>query len=146
MMREKLTPNERAYTLMAKLGKKHKWRGNILQLMAERYYLYATSEEELLQIDMTEPFLRELRREVSNKEIIKAIINSKMRLGKSTVAVLLGVYIHDLMKEYYPEKMGDKEFGVWNIARDEQEYISKMRDPKLMYDVIIIDERKAFGS
>ena len=129
--------------IVARLNRKHRWKGNILQMYAEKLVMRVVNEEDVIKIDMTQIFLKELVREIINKEIIKIQINAKPRLGKSTIGILLGKYIFDLLCKYYPNYTKDTTFGVWNIARDESEFIGKMRDPKLMYNIIITDERNA---
>lgn len=128
--------------IVAKIEEGHKWEGNILQKMAEEIARYSIPIEEIVKIDLSVKLLKELEREVKNKEIISLQINSKPRLGKSTLGILLGKFIYDTLKKYEMKKKEDV-FGMDNIARDQNEKVKKMRNPDLMYDVIVTDESNA---
>lgn len=129
-------------SILANINKGHKWVGNILQKIAEESVRYGIPIEETIKCDLSEKLLKELERQIKNKETISLQINSKPRLGKSTLGILLGMYIHNVLKKY---KMKSEEdyFGMKNMARDQNEKIKKMRNPELMYDIIVTDESNA---
>ena len=131
-----------AKDIVAKLSDNHQWSGNILQKLAEEIVRYAIPIEEVMQIDLSSKILKELDREIKNKEIISLQINSKPRLGKSTLAILFGMFIDSLLKKYKMKK-DSIEFGVSNLARDQNERAKRMRNPDLMYDIIVTDESNA---
>ena len=124
--------------------------------MAENDNAPATDEsgdviEVVATVDFTDPLifgtsavelLKELEREVKNKEIISGQINAKPRMAKSTIAILLGKFIFALLKKYN-YKEADKEFSMDNMARDQGERAKKMREPQRMHDIIITDENNA---
>jgi hypothetical protein len=142
-MREKVKPRVKAKDVLARVDKSHKWKGNILRLYAEEFALNLIKEDDIIKNDMTYKFGKELLRQIKQREIIKMQINAKPRLGKSTQAIMIGMWVHEMIKEFYPKQWSGKEFGMKNIARDDQEYVKKMRDPKLMFDVIVVDESNA---
>lgn len=125
--------------IIATVDREHTWKGNILQTLAEEIVRYTIPLEEVIKINLSTKLLKEIAREIINKEIVKIQINGKPRLGKSTVAILLGLYIDKCLKEHSLKKESNK-FGVKNIARDQNEFMKRMRNPELMYDIIITDE------
>ena len=129
--------------IKAKVPDEHMWTGHILQKYAEEMMLHPTNEEEIARIDMTGKFLKEVEREVMNSEILKIQINSKPRLGKSTTGIMLGMYIDSLLKKHFPNHCNGLPIGMRNVARDDQEWTRKMRNPDLMFDVIVTDEGNA---
>lgn len=128
--------------IIANIDSNHKWTGNILQKIAEESVRYGIPIEETIKIDLSVTLLKELEREVKNGEIISLQINSKPRLGKSSLGIHLGMFIHSLLIKY-KMKPENSEFGIKNMARDQNEKIKKMRNPDLMYDVIVTDESNA---
>ena len=142
----KMTQTKKEVTykdLDANLSKKFKWTGNVLRLYAEEQVLIPTKEEDLLKRDMTDKFLKELEREIKFKEIWKIQINGKMRMSKSTLGITFLRYGISLLNKYFPQETNSKEWSMKNIARDDQEYTKKMRNPDLMFDMILIDEENA---
>jgi len=128
--------------IIADVEKNYKWTGNILQMYAEKMFRYSISNEEVLKNDLSIKILKELEREVKNKEIISGQINAKPRMAKSTVAILLGKFIFGLLQKYkYKEK--DLNFSMDNMARDQGERAKKMREPERMHDIIVTDESNA---
>ena len=123
--------------------KDSKWKGNILQMYAETMVRHPTIEEETAKINMSDLYFKEVEREVSNGEIFKMQINAKPRMSKSTEGIAISVWILELLKKYYPDKVKGKIFGMRNVARDDQELAKMMRNPDLMFDVIMIDESNA---
>lgn len=128
--------------ITAILEKNHRWTGNILQKMAEEIIRYAIPTEEIIRNDLSEKLLKELEREIINKEIISLQINAKPRMSKSTLAILLGKFIHHLLIKHNLKNKNIK-FGMRNIARDQNEKNKRMREPELMNDIIITDESNA---
>lgn len=90
----------------------------------------------------------ELDREIRKGEIIKMEIKGKMRLGKSTLGIALGIVIHKMIKKHHKDLAHNKgEFNMNNIARDEQEWSVKMREFNRIHDIIVTDEKnKMLGS
>jgi len=128
--------------IIAEVDRNHRWTGNILQMLAEKMFKYSLSNEEVLKNDLTVKLLKELEREVRNGEIISGQINAKPRMAKSTIAILLGKFIFELLKKYgYKET--DSEFSMDNMARDQGERAKKMREPERMHDIIVTDESNA---
>lgn len=128
--------------IKAKLPKGHSWKGNLLQREAEILNMYPVEEKELLMLDRTDLLLEELDREIKNKEIIKMQINAKPRLAKSTIGIALGMWIYERLVKYYPDLVYNKRgFDMENMARDEQEWSKKMRNPKRQFDIIVTDEK-----
>lgn len=128
--------------IIARVEENHKWEGNILQKIAEEVVRYAIPVEEIIKNDLSLKLMKELDRKIKNKEIISMQINSLPRLGKSSLGILLGMFILELLKKY-KMKPENVKFGMKNIARDQNEKIKKMRDPNLMYDIIVTDESNA---
>ena len=123
--------------------RKEKWTGDILRYYAEQMMLYPTNDEEILNIDMTNKFGKEIDRRVKNRELAKIQVNAPTRSGKSTVGIILGLWILNLINKYFRELAYSKKFSMNNMCRDDQEYTRKMRNPDLMYDVLVIDEQNA---
>ena len=117
------------------------YKVNSFYKLAERYVSEITSEalDNIKEIDMTQLFYQELNYMVKHGEIIKLNINGKMRLGKSTVAMSIGNDVFNMIVKNKQKPKGSK-FGMRNIARDQQEYSKKMRDPELSFTVIVVDE------
>ena len=124
-------------------NKEGKWSGNILQMYAENLARHPTNEEETAQVNMTPLYFKEIEREIANGEIVKQQINAKPRQAKSTEGIALAIWILNLVRKYYPKECGDKQFSMSNIARDDQELAKMMRNPDLMFSIIMIDENNA---
>jgi len=118
---------------------KGKYRTNIFYYYARDYLDNIMTDEEIMQIDMTEEFLRELEQEIINDELIIININAKVRMGKSSLGIFLAYYIHTLLKEH-KGKLIKGNFGIKNIARDQQEYSRIMRNHNTRFTVIMTDE------
>lgn len=112
---------------------------NGLYWRANQYRKYATNEDEIEKINMTEPFLAELDYMIQHGEIINININAKMRMGKSTTMLSLGQHIFKLLQKYGKRKKTE-QFGIENIAHDQSEYSEKMRNPSTTFTIICIDE------
>lgn len=111
---------------------------NSFYYYANEYRKHLTDEDQIEKTNMTEPFLQELELHIKEGEILKLNINGKMRLGKSTLAIAIAHnHVYELLKKHNQKK---GRFGIKNICRDQQEYTTRMRDPNLMHDVLVIDE------
>ena len=115
------------------------FKTNKFYVDAEYYRTHLTEEDEIIKINYTEDFYDEIENMVRDGEIIIGNINAKMRLGKSTLAIALGVHTFNLLKKYNFRKKNEK-FTMRNIARDQQEKSKMMRDPNLQYTCIVTDE------
>ena len=74
--------------VIAKINDSHRWKGNILQKLAEEIIRSTLPVEEVVKNDVTERLLKELEREVRNQEIISLQINAKPRMAKSTLEAI----------------------------------------------------------
>lgn len=101
-----------------------------------------TSEEETAQEDMTEELDIELEEEIKRGEIVIIQINAKPRMGKSTVGQKYALKLFNWMKKY-KQIESTRQFGMANIARDDQEFTKRMRDYKMVYNVLVTDEDNA---
>lgn len=129
--------------LIPEIDKKYIWTGNILRRIAEEMEKYPVKDEEIEKINRTKEFFKEIEREIMNREISIIQINAKPRMAKSTTGIVLGMYMFKLLQKYFPKEAPRGDFGLNNIARDEQERIKKMRDPSLMFNIIVTDESNA---
>jgi hypothetical protein len=112
---------------------------NSLHYWAEEYLRQATEERDILNVDRTKLFLRELEEQIKRGELINVQINGIVRKGKSTLAFKIGMFIVELLNKY--TKVGKVlTFGMTNIARDQQEFSRKMTNPDLGFTVIVVDE------
>ena len=113
---------------------------NSLRKIAEKYSKEIGKEEEIAKEDRASLLEAEIRYQVRNGEIVIVEIHAKPRLGKSTVGTNIAMtWIDDELKRC-SKKNKELEFGMRNIARDDQEYSKMMRNPDLMNDIIVIDE------
>lgn len=110
---------------------------NSLYYYADKYLRETIGEDEILQKNRTRLFLTELENYIINKELIKITINGKVRSGKSTIGFKIGKIIQELLIKH---KKTTQEFGMKNIARDQQEFSRKMTNPDLGFTVIVVDE------
>jgi len=140
-----MTNKQNPIDIIARIPKDHKWQGNILQKMAEEIVRYTIPIEEVVKFNLSETILREIKREIKNKEIVKIQINAKPRLSKSTVGIAIAQYMDFVLKDL-GQKDEKIEFGMRNIARDQNEKMKKLRNPDLMFDVIITDENNSSES
>ncbi len=114
---------------------------NSLRKLAEKYAGEIKANEEIFKEDVTELLEKEIRYQIRNGEIVIAEIKGKPRTGKSTVGIVIAKdWIDDELKVCKKKERG-VEFGMRNIARDEQEYSEKMSEGDLMNDVILTDEQ-----
>ena len=86
--------------IVANVDSSHRWTGNILQKIAEEVGRYGIPTEEIIKTDLSVKLLKELEREIKNKEIISLQINAKPRMAKSTLAIWLGLFIDSLLKKH----------------------------------------------
>lgn len=121
------------------MSRQKKFKTNSLYTLANKYRQLITEEDKIERIDMTQPFFAELEAMVTEGEIIICNINAKMRLGKSTIAMALGIHTFGLLQKH---GMRDKkeEFNITNIARDQLEKARMMRNPNFRYTVAVTDE------
>ena len=122
-----------------KKTKRKAFKTNTLYAMANEYRKNLTDESEIEKIDMTEILEREEELMIKNGEIILENVNAKMRLGKSTMAMARALRIFGLLKKYKKQPKS-AQFGIKNIARDDQEFSKLMRNPDLQNTVIVTDE------
>lgn len=114
---------------------------NSLRKLAEKYAGEVRANEEIFKEDITGLLEEEIRYQVKNGEIVITEIKGKPRTGKSTVGIAIAKdWIDDELKKCKKKEKGI-EFGMKNIARDEQEYSEKMSEGDLMNDVILTDEQ-----
>lgn len=116
-----------------------KFKTNKFYFYANEYMSKATSDEDIASLDMTEEFWDEIEQEIEHDELVDININAKVRIGKSTTGIFIAKELFERMCKIKKLK-GKKPFGMRNIARDQQEYSKKMRDPELSFDVIVTDE------
>jgi hypothetical protein len=115
------------------------FKTNKFYVDAEYYRTHLTEEDEIMKINYTKDFYEEIENMVRQNEIIIGNINAKMRLGKSTLAMALGKHTFQLIQKYNFRNKKEN-FGMKNIARDQQEKSKMMRDPELCYTCIVTDE------
>lgn len=128
--------------------KKEVYLTNTLQYYASLYLEKPVDDRVLKSIDMTRILYQELIRMVKTGEFINININGWQTSGKSTVMMALGDFITEnalkLTECRYCKEKGRthiyKDFGIRNIARDEQEYSVKMRDKNNCHMVLGTDE------
>ena len=114
---------------------------NSLRKRAERFQSLVMKNEDIFKEDITELLEKEVRYQIRNGEIVIIEVKGKPRTGKSTAGIIITKdWIDDELKKS-GRKSKDLKFGMRNIARDEQEYSTKMRNEKLMNDVILTDEQ-----
>lgn len=115
-------------------------RTNSLYWYANKYTQNLTDAEEIQKIDMTDIFIKELYYQVENGELVNININGRVRTGKSTLAMTIGEQIIWKALQKSKQRPKTENFGMKNIARDQQEYNKMMREPETAYTVICIDE------
>lgn len=120
-------------------NEKNKFTTNRFYYHAKRYMDRIISDEEIMKFDMTDEFYLEIEQEVKNDELIIMNLNAKVRMGKSSLGIYLAMYIYYLLKKYKKEYVRG-EFGINNIARDQQEYSKIMRNHNTRFTVIMTDE------
>jgi len=118
---------------------KNKFKTNSFYYYANEYRKNITEEEEIEKIDMTDVFYREVELMIKENELINIQINGRVRLGKSTEAIQIGLHIFELLKKAGMRSKKDK-FSIKNIARDDQEYSKIMRMEDTRFTVIVTDE------
>ena len=113
--------------------------------LTNKFYYYAreyaenlTKDHEIRNINMTEEFWDEIEKEITNDELVNININAKVRMSKSTTGIYIGSEVFKLLLKHKKREGG--KYGIYNIARDEQEYSKMMRDPNTAYTVIVTDE------
>jgi len=120
--------------------KNKKFKTGLFYVLANDYRKAITDEDKIEAIDMTASFFQELKIMIKSGEIIIININAKMRQGKSTTAMSVGYDILSYLVEDKKQPKGTT-FGMQHIARDDQEYSKRMRDPNLQNTVIVTDEQ-----
>lgn len=81
----------------------HKPKGmltNGFYAKANHYRKFPINEDEIEKQNITEQLYAELEYMVSHGEIISINANAKMRLGKSTLILMIGQIIFELLKKY----------------------------------------------
>lgn len=121
---------------------KIKFKGNRFYYYADRYATRPTESDDLKKIDMTEEFWREIESEIKSDELVNITINAKVRMGKSTLGIYISKRLYELLIMHKKRK-DTTPFGMWNIARDQQEYSKMMRNPDTRFTVIMTDEINA---
>jgi len=111
---------------------------NKFYFYAQKYAENLTTDAEIRNIDMTAEFWDEVEQEIINDELVDININAKVRMSKSTTGINAGLEIFRLLLKHKKRKEG--EFGLKNIARDDQEFSKIMRDPNTAFTVIVTDE------
>lgn len=114
------------------------YKTNKFYWFAQQYADNLTKDSEIRNINVTNDFWEEIEQEIINDELVSININAKIRLGKSTTGISIGQKVFELLLKY--KKRKDGEFGLKNIARDDQEFSKIMRDPKVCFTVIVTDE------
>lgn len=115
----------------------NKFRVSSLYYYANEYRKKLVDPNDVENTNMTEVFFLELKEIIKNLEILKLEIIGKMRLGKSTIAMALGVEVTKHIKQYHNP---NAVFNMNNIARDQFEYSRKMMNQDLCHTVIVTDE------
>lgn len=108
------------------------------QYLANKYVEELTTETEIAEQDQTEILHKELEEYIKRKLLINITIIGNVRQGKSTTGFTLGNEILQLLHKYKETK--ENQFTMKNIARDQQEYSKKMRDPNTNHTIIVTDE------
>ena len=119
-------------------SKEGAYKTNKFYFYAQKYAENLTRDSEIRNLDMTSEFWKEIEAEIKNDELVNININAKVRMSKSTSGIAIGAQIFNLLKKH--KKRKDGEYGINNIARDEQEYSKLMRDPNTAFTVIVTDE------
>lgn len=120
-------------------GKPLKFKINSFYNLANQYRQKITEEQELEKIDMTQHFWKEVEYMIQHNELVNINVNGRVRMGKSTEAIAIGMQMFDLLKKHGFRKKDDV-FTMKNVARDQQEYSKKMRNPETAFTVIVTDE------
>lgn len=115
-----------------KKKKRKGYRTNTFYHYANEYYNALTTTEELEKIDMTEEFWTEIDKVIKEKELLNINVNGQVATGKSTLAMEIA---RRIQKMYF-----EKELGIKDIDRDQQEFSKTMRNPNIKNTIRIIDE------
>lgn len=114
------------------MKKMKKYRTNSFYHYANEYRKYATDENDIEKIDCTDMFWAELSVMIDEGELVNININAPPTSGKSVTGFAIATR---LMKEKF-----NKEFGIMDIDRDQQEFSKTMRDATIKNTVRVIDE------
>lgn len=110
---------------------------NSLYFLASKIREEDKTESEILEIDRTILFNKQLQKMVLEGKIILININGKMRLGKSTVGIAIAKTIHQALIK---GEQTNKKFGIRNILRDQYEQGRIMDDPDTHHSIFVVDE------
>lgn len=120
---------------------KPKYRTNTFYYYAQKYRQHLIEEDKLQATDWTPLYRKEQEQIIKKGELWNQTINGRVRTGKSTVGMMEGKHIAQHINTHHRTQKNQKiTFGMENIARDDQEYSEKMKNPKLFQTVIVTDE------
>lgn len=116
------------------------------KLVTNSFYHYAsefrkrlTEDQDIEKIDQTSLFYAETDEIITKGELLNININAPPTSGKSITAMAIAKNTYDR----HFKKHTKKQFGINNIARDDQEMSKMMRDPTLHDTIIVTDERNS---
>lgn len=119
--------------------KREKWNVTAFYDSAIKYIDKPVDEEDIVVNDYTEMFFAELSEQLREGRILTINIGGNRREGKSTVGFFLLFWIHKELKKIGKIPKYEK-VGLYNVARDQQEFSEKIVDPRLTHNVILTDE------